>query len=472
MTYNYEAGLRHYLKGNYFAARDIWVEAEARTTNLAQKCELQNAIGAGLAVLGENQRALEYFRAAHKSASLTEVSVAQKIKILSNLASTSGKLRQWEKQIEYSTEALNLDPTMQHARDVVSAQTSMLQGMTQLGLVQETLSFGPTVEGTLERFASEVSTEYLSSGYRNLGAACRDAGDLLPALEFYTKAYRLSPKSGDAIYVARTLFDLGQPTEAVRYLNEMYLIMWDSQDVLDTAMARTLEMVGLYARNVPSLAERFFDKAELLLGQLGRWKEWLQLQQSRTQISSLEFGLSDEPIDFEKWARLLDDLTLLDSVSLMFPKVYRVNRLAVSLAERIIKNLGLPLTPLDLRNFRVSGRLYFLGLTGMVATEVEAFRYLRSAENHDEALDMTIGVLSAYPHGTDYIQVLEHCKSMRQAREEHILADCMYVGLRYALAVEVTNLNHFNAVDWVLDNHSFVVPSVVEAFLKEVTIQE
>jgi tetratricopeptide (TPR) repeat protein len=286
-----------------FLAWQVDHDAEAQ----AQVCK---GLGVTNLLLARNRAALKFFE---QAIALTSDPVAR-CNYLVRAAIAHGRLHQHDRALRVMRDALSRIEHL-NTEDLAFAYINLSFVQGQNGFYRDSIE---SAQRSLELFEkSAVATPYMEI-YNNIGLAYLEEHCYEQAEEYLLKAVQVSEGStalSPLMELSRLYFLTGDIETSVEFGLQAMQLVWSSivnYDKEDIArLCRLLANVS-YHLGEREVALRLLEKAGLMFGQLGMWREWDQAQSQLDEwyrkdadprASVHRTGLST---DIERFVRLLD----------------------------------------------------------------------------------------------------------------------------------------------------------------------
>ncbi|MBX5437710.1 MAG: tetratricopeptide repeat protein [Alicyclobacillaceae bacterium] len=484
---DWNVGLAHFQRGNYFAARDCWRQAARTARDARQRALALNGLGAVYHRIQGAESARAYFEQALEECQSLSPDEPVRIRCLANLSQIMVRLGLTDVALRFAQEACRWLSPSQPYESAVALEVYMY-ALIRGDVHQEVLRLADRCREVVSWLDEDASREHLALVTHNLGYAALALGRYGEALRWYEQAYRLRPTPETVEELARVHLFRGELEPALRYAGGLPDAVWQFaifNEKAELAYSATLIAALAYCADQWDVYERFLEKAELYFGQLSLWSEWSRTREFASMLQRLNIHLPGGAMNWHPWYALWDDLSLMDSLEAMFPRLYLLGRVATDVAVRLWDRLrGSGRTDL-LRSLQVAGRLFYLGLTVQTADENEARALLQDPGGREQMHRLAVRLLEAYPHATAYRKILERVAPAHDGTgsgwqgasgrgpsaadaDERSAAACLELAFGYVERVEVEGLAHAEAVAevgrWA---RSWCDGAVLGAFLAE-----
>jgi tetratricopeptide (TPR) repeat protein len=445
----WQDGLKHFRRGNYYAARDVWESAEAVELTHNDACKIANGLGAVYFKLMGPSAAKSYMEQAYALTQRGKVEHGTKMKVISNMGILLCQLGHVKDGLKFCRKAFNmLDSNYPH--ESFTTLTGYVYALACAEAHHEVLKLRAKFDELIDKVDDEhVKMTYSSSFYLNLAYSAERTGDQRLAHQYCLASCCGLETSPNIVYVAESLLRQQRYEEAVTYIPRVLDVVFNDlrQNELNL-LAHSLAFFGRIAdiSGQESLAKRCIDKAELYFGQLGMWNEWLEMR--GFQIGSANDGSPSIRIPHPLLSDFLDDLTLIDGMMFMFPDIFRLSQFATELAIRIFRKISPEHHLLD-RTIHVAGRLVYLGLNTVAERESEAKQVLQDEFKLREVFHFTVRLLEAYPHTKTYMALIHGMELDRYKPcqdEIALAAQCMRIAFDYINKIEIHRMSHDEAI--------------------------
>jgi tetratricopeptide (TPR) repeat protein len=470
MDNSWHEGLTHYYKGNYYAAKELWQIAYAQAGTESERARCANSLGVAIAELNGPAQARAYYERALAICDQEGNKDGLRIKYMTNLAVTLLQLDHIEDAVKLVRSGLPLitkDSPEQSAVGFSAFIYTFLRGE----LHEEVLSLESTFLELIDALPEGHRRAKLAATiYHNFAHCASAMGQVEQALHYYLRAFDAWPLPETMQAISRAYLFQGDVEEAMMYMDEIYDDVWNfALDTRKAGLAGSLVLIGgfAYYAGHQSLFERCLDKADLYFGQLSWWTEWLNLKKFESTLGQKVIQVPSQVLDWSRWQAFLDDLSLMDGLETMFPAIFRMALLASELAERIAQHLDIDVH-MHSRRLQTAGRMQYLGLTALCATEQEAKDLLRTFAAQAEICGMSAKLLEAYPHSIDYRDIVRLSRNgpftNASSSDEH-LAQCLGIAFDFVEEVELTEKTHQAIVTELLEvKGNYYNTPVLEAF--------
>ncbi len=475
MDRRWEVGLEHFRRGNYYAARDLWNEELASAQAYGDKVRAWNSLGAAIYTLNGPKEALKYFEPLNRMVAEEMPQDPSRAKYLCNLALVLLELDMSESAIAVARQVVELLQT-QKVADPLFAITVCLIVFNRYDLQDEALAYEAEIRAYLDTqmHNRQVSPVDLARCFHCLGRSHQYAQNDAQAFEYFVRAVQLCELPETLQELSRISLMHGRPESAIQHASKLFGTLWTrqvrAQQRVD--LADTLSLIGMlaYYANRHELSRACIEKAELYYGQMFRWRQWASMRELPDSLPRLDISFPRGAIDWEQWQTFVEQLSLLDTIESMFPTLYRWSELANNLSVRLAKRL-VPEFANIWPTLRVSGRLAYLGLTALAATETEAKELLRDESMREEIGHYGARVLDSYPRSKYHQTLVRYCRTRVPddlTMDMQTMAQCIGVALHFVESVEHNDWSHVQAANHLVHHRrEFYHPTVLEAFRNE-----
>jgi tetratricopeptide (TPR) repeat protein len=477
----WELGMAHFQRGNYYAARDLWSEALANARTYHDKARAWNSLGAAIYLLNGPKEALNYFDPLNRMVAAERPQDPHRAKYLCNLALMFLDLDMSESAIATARQVVQLLQEQQgRVVEPVFAITVCLIVFSRYDLQDEVLAHEEQIRSFLDTLVhhQQVLPTDLARCYHLLGRSYHYAQDDAKAFEYYLRAVQVCELPETLQELSRISLMHGRPESAIQHAAKLFGRIWDGQVRMQQKvdLADTLCLIGMlaYYANRHELFRACVEKAELYYGQMLRWRQWAAMRELPDSLPRIDISFPQGAIDWEQWQTFVEQLSLVDTIEAMFPTLYRWSELANNLTRRLAQRL-VPQFADVWPVLRIAGRLAYLGLTALAATEAEARELLR-----DEAMREDIGhygarVLESYPQSRHIQTLVRYCRTRLPddlPPAIQTLAQCIGIALHFVELIEHNGWSHAQAAEHLVRHRRELYhPAVLEAFRNETVLE-
>ncbi|MCL6548399.1 MAG: tetratricopeptide repeat protein [Alicyclobacillus sp.] len=451
---DWQSGLRYFRRGNFFAARDRWQLAADRARSVRERVISYNGLGTVYHRIRGDQAARPYFERAVEWSKSLDPADPIRMKCLANLAQILVRLGLTDVAVRFGQEACKT-VSPRHGAESVMALQAYVFALIRSEAYQEVLHLRERCLEAVSWLPDHADPPYHQVVfYHNLGFAALALGRLDEALDFYLRAYGIRKTPETLGELARVHLLRGEADQALAYAGGLLDAVWQFaifNEKPELAYSAALMAALAYHAGRRDLYRRFVEKAELYFGQVNLWGEWARTQDSAALLGPRDLSIPPDVIDWRPWQTLLDDLSLMDSLETMFPRLYHLSRLAAGFAVRVWQRLDPEDGCARTRDLQVAGRLAYLGLTVQTADEPSAWALLKQPDTRPQMAALGCRLLQAYPHTGPYQRLLRlsleglraaGASGQAGAEREERAAECLGIALHYVESVEVAGRAH------------------------------
>jgi tetratricopeptide (TPR) repeat protein len=481
----WEEGLSHFRRGNYYAARDLWKMSLNEASSIREKARISNSLGAAEFYLQGCETARVYFERANALSLRSETPDPLRIRYLTNLAMMHIQMDHIDAAVQTSLEAVEL-VSKERPLESAHAMTISVYAFLRHELYREVIHLHDGWLEISELLPDGQRDRRTASFLHNLGFAAQAMNDMESAQYFYLQSIESFSLPETLRELSRLYLLQGDVENSIIYSDQLYDSVWgfamltQSPELIaqKSELAYSLVLVGMFAyyANHRALFERCIEKAELYFGQMSRWDEWLRMRELDSSLAARRVNVPAAAFDWDRWNRFLDDLTLLDSLESLFPNVVRMTHTATNLAEHLAEEIDVDMR-IHRKRLQGAGRMAYVGLTAMSASESEARYILMNRDSKREMTDLSVRLLEIYPQSDAYRGLIEYTGTPDVGRtlspEDTKLAQCLAMAFDYVQCMEFESRSHDDAVQSLVEEAQQNYDSdVVRAFWKHMATTE
>jgi tetratricopeptide (TPR) repeat protein len=440
--------------------------------------ELYNEIGKLHILLSNYRGAVDMFAAAVENAPDLE----HRVRYTINLASAYGRLSEFDTAYRYLIPLVNhVNKLPSRVRGHLLVNLSTLHGIN--GYHRQVIECAGEALARLHAEDIHVFDEALLN---NLGVAHLELGDYDAAERYFHEAVSISgPALHHVAELGRISIYRGDIQMSLHYAEAALRGVWSVLvDYEKEELARLCQLLAMIAAvmSETNLALRLAEKAQVLFGQLGMWRQWQSIDADmRIWLDSSQRVSAREPRFTELFRQFLHCLDAIYAQELLGPDMSRVLDVRAHYVRLLAGRLGVP--PKDQSSLVLAARLVDYGLT---ALEPEVISHPRRSphswaryQQHPQlgvqmlrALDLpaTVEAIvsdhhehydgSGYPVGKKGAQI-------------HYLARILSVADAYAALLIFDGKNHSQAIDTIKRQRGAALdPEIVDAFVDMFTLEK
>jgi tetratricopeptide (TPR) repeat protein len=474
MTDKWHEGFRHYQRGNYYAARDIWKSIMKSAEDANQRVRACNSLGAVYSILQGPEQALPYFTEVLAMVERINPEDPLRIKYLSNMSWVMTYLDNAKFAVHYGQEAVKL-LNLEQAYESLFALNTYMMALCRFGLQDAILRHACEITDFIEKAAQREGVDKVdvARSFHFMGRAHYWAKDYHHASYYYQRAVSVHEMHTTVQELARVQLLQGRLEEALQQISKLYQTLWMEWITMQKVnLADTMLLIGMiaYFAGRSHLYRRCMEKSELYYGQSLRWNQWAFVRAVEETLSTIHVPCSADALDWTTWEHCLDDMSLLDGIEAMFPSLFRwsqvANHLTVRLAHHVTDDFS-AVWPL----IRIAGRMVYLGMTALASHESEAHALLADTRAQQDISCYGARILDAYPHAFAYRDLVRYYRDgtvQDLPPRMRTLAQCIGMATEFVECVELHQMTHQQAVECILaTGRSRYDADVLAAFQQE-----